>query len=268
MPTVLDKIVATKREELASAVAARPLVEIQAAIADAPTVRDFVASLREHGPHSPSGPMAVITEVKKASPSAGIIREDFDHVAIAREYDTAGAACISVLTDEQYFQGSLQYLVDVRAAVTKPVIRKDFLIDPYQVYEARAAGADCVLLIAECLDQNMLRTLFETASELGMHCLIELYDEENVERVLALDPPLVGVNNRDLRTFTVDIGHSARLRQQMPADLLFVSESGIRGGDETRQLVGQGVGAVLVGETLMRAESIQAKLAELALLDR
>lgn len=266
MSTILDKIVATKQDEVAAAKRTSPIEEVRAAMADAPPVRDFVESLRKHGPTGPSGPMAVIAEVKKASPSAGVIREDFDHVAIGKAYDAAGAACISVLTDEQYFQGSLSYMTEVRAAVAKPVIRKDFLIAPYQVFEARAAGADCVLLIAECLTQDQLVTLYETARELNMHCLIELYDEENVERVLSLSPPLVGVNNRDLRSFTVDIGHSARLRQQMPDDVLFVSESGIRGGDETRQLVGQGVAAVLVGETLMKADSIEAKLHELALL--
>lgn len=265
MTTILDKIVATKRDEVAAAKSARPQVDVIAAMADAPPVRDFVESLRELGPRSDAGPMAVIAEVKKASPSAGIIREDFDAVAIAQAYDEAGAACVSVLTDEQYFQGSLNYLVDVRAAISRPVIRKDFLIDPYQVYEARAAGADCVLLIAECLEQSILERLFETTYELGMHALIELYDEENVERVLSVSPPLVGVNNRDLRTFTVDIGHSERLRMQMPDEVLFVSESGIRGGDETRQLAANGVGAVLVGETLMRADSIAEKLAELAL---
>lgn len=267
MATVLDKIVATKRDELTAAKTRRPLSELRAAVADAPPIRDFVASIREYGPQSGTSSIAVIAEVKKASPSAGVIREDFDHVAIAKEYDAAGAACVSVLTDEQYFQGALQYLIDVRAAITKPVIRKDFLIDPYQVYEARAAGADCVLLIAECLEQDRLVELFETAGELGMHCLIELYDEANVERVLSIEPPLVGVNNRDLRTFTVDINHSARLRKQMPDDVVFVSESGIRGGDETRQLVAGGISAVLVGETLMRAESIETKLRELALTD-
>lgn len=270
MPTILDKIVSTKRDEVAAAKSARPLGEVKAALTGAPSVRDFVASLREHGPRlddrgQPTGPMAVIAEVKKASPSAGIIRDDFDAVRFAQEYDAAGAACISVLTDEQYFQGHLQFMIDARSAITKPVIRKDFLIDPYQVYEARAAGADCVLLIAECLEQVMLKRLFELTYELGMHALIELYDEENLDRVLSLDPPLVGVNNRDLRTFTVDIGHSTRLRAQMPENVLFVSESGIRGGDETQALVNAGVGAVLVGETLMKADSIASKLHELAL---
>ena len=254
--TVLDRIVETKRAEVAALAGRRD--ELRAAARDAAPAEDFTAAIR-------SAPgMAVIAEVKKASPSAGVIREDFDPVAIATTYEAAGAACVSVLTDGPYFQGAIDDLVAVRAAVGLPVIRKDFVIDPVQINEARAAGADCVLLIAECLPGDELRRLYEAAGEAGIQTLIELYEEANVDRVLDLGPPLVGVNNRDLRTFTVDTNHSVRLRAMMPESVTFVSESGIRTGEETAMLRGSGVDAVLVGETLMRADDPAAKLRELA----
>ena len=233
--------------------------ELRAAAAAADPPRGFAEALRK------ARGMAVIAEVKRGSPSAGTICAEFDPVAVATGYDAAGANCLSVLTDGPYFQGSLDDFRAVRTAVARPMLRKDFLLDVRQVDEARAAGADAVLLIAECLPQDDLQRLYDRAGELEMDALIELYEESNMERVLDLGPTMIGVNNRDLRTFEVDLMHSRRLRAQVPPGVLFVSESGIRSGEEARELADAGVDAVLVGETLMRAADVPAKMAELAL---
>jgi indole-3-glycerol phosphate synthase len=254
MTTILDRIVAYKRDEIAAARARRPQTELMRQIRDARPVRDFRAALMR-GPG-----IGVIAEVKKASPSAGLIRADFDHLAIARTYASAGAACISVLTDEPSFQGHLRYLEEISAAVEVPVLRKDFLLDDYQLLEARAAGADCVLLIAEILPGGELRRLLDASHELGMQALVELYDAENLPRVLDAGATLVGINNRDLRTFTVRLEHTIELAAQVPASVCLVSESGIKGGDDVARLRGAGVKAVLVGETLMRSADIGARL--------
>ena len=252
MPTILDKIVATKREEIAQAKAAVSLAELERALADAPPVRDFYAALTE--PAS----ISLIAEVKKASPSKGVIREDFQPVEIARTYEAHGAACLSVLTDVAYFQGSLDYLKAVRANVGIPVLRKDFVIDPYQVVEARAAGADAVLLIAECLDDELLKSLHDQIVGLAMTPLVELYDPANLPRVVGIGARLIGVNNRNLHTFEVDIDHTLRLREQIPADRAVVGESGIRTRQDAERLEAAGVAAMLVGETLMREPEIGA----------
>ena len=223
----------------------------------APAPRDFLAAV------STPGPIRLIAEVKKASPSKGVIRTDFEPVAIARTYAQHGAACLSVLTDEQYFQGSLDYLRRIRATVDLPVLRKDFIIDPYQVYEARTAGADAVLLIAECLDDNELRLLHDTVGELQMTALVELYDPENLSRVLDVGAKLIGVNNRDLRTFETDLEHTLRLREQVPTDRALVAESGIRTRADVQRLEAAGVNAILVGETLMASPDIGAAVDEL-----
>ncbi len=257
MADVLEKIVTKKREEIAEAKRLRPASQLEEAIPSAPPVRDFVAALRARGG------IALIAVVKKASPSAGVIRPDFDPVAIAKTYEAAGASCLSVLTDEPFFQGSLEYLTAVRSAVGIPVMRKDFLLDRYQVLEARAAGADCVLLIAECLTDCEMRDLYFYASELGMESLIEIYDPENLDRVLELEPALVGINNRDLRTFVTDLEHSIRLAERLPEGTLLVSESGIRTRADAVKLEQAGCGAILVGETLMRSSDISGKIAEL-----
>lgn len=257
MADILEKIMSRKREEIAAARLARPEAELRARLADAPACRDFVGALRR------PGRMRVIAEVKKASPSAGVIRADFDPVKIARAYAEAGADCLSVLTDEHFFQGHLDYLVAVREAVGLPVLRKDFLLDTYQVLEARAAGADCVLLIAECLDDCRMRELYFTARELGMDVLIELYDPENLDRVLKLEPDLVGVNNRDLRSFVTDLEHSIGLSQRVPEGTVFVSESGIRTHHDVERLLGAGIRAILVGESLMRSPDVGEALRQL-----
>jgi indole-3-glycerol phosphate synthase len=205
----------------------------------------------------------VIAEVKKASPSAGVIRADFDPVAIARTYQAHGAACISVLTDEPGFQGRLEYLEQIRAVVDRPLLRKDFLIDRYQLLEARAVGADAVLLIAEILPDDALRTLLRQARELGLQTLVELYDRENLPRVLNAGADLVGINNRDLRTFVTRLEHTVELADLVPDGVCLVSESGIRTRADVERLRGAGIDAILVGETLMRAGDIGAKLDEL-----
>ena len=255
--SVLDEIVAYKRGEIAAAKQAKPAEELQDQLADAPPVRDFAAAL------STPAAMHVIAEVKKASPSAGLIRTDFDPVAIARCYEQSGAACISVLTDEHFFQGHLDYLTAVRQAVSIPVLRKDFILDRYQIMEARVAGADCVLLIAECLDDSSLRDLYDYADSLGMHSLVEFYEPENLDRVLRLAPKIVGVNNRDLRTFVTDLNHSLKMQQRIGEGPIFVSESGIRSRADVAKLEAAHVDAILVGETLMRAENIGQELVAL-----
>lgn len=253
MTTVLDKIVATKKIEIEAAKAARPIGELQAAVADAPPVRDFFAALSRE---SDDDPIRLIAEVKKASPSKGLIRADFDPVAIATAYAENGASCISVLTDEEYFQGSLKYLTAVRAAVPVPVLRKDFLIDSYQLVEARVAGADAVLLIAECLDDCNLRKLHNEALKLGMTPLVEFYEPANRERVLEAGATLIGINNRDLRTFEIDLQHTVRLRKEIPSECVLVGESGIHGRDDAQLLQDAGVDALLVGEHLMAQADI------------
>lgn len=252
MSTILDKIIEQKRLDIAAAQDACSLSELQARVNTAPPPRDFLKSILDHHP------MGMIAEVKKASPSAGLIREDFDPVEIARTYEANGAACISVLTDEHFFQGHLSFLEAIRREVQIPVLRKDFIIDPYQVWEARASGADCILLIAECLDDEQLASLYQLAHELGMQVLVEVYDPENVPRVLALNPPLIGVNNRDLRTFVTDLNHTVRLRQQIPESVLVVGESGIHTRQHVELLQLAGVHAILVGESLMRQDDIGA----------
>lgn len=252
MASVLDKIVATKRGEIAAAKAARPEAEVHKAIELAPPVRSFFEAL------ATPGPIRLIAEVKKASPSKGLIRADFRPVEIGQIYEAHGASCLSVLTDEQYFQGHLDYLRQVRAAVGLPVLRKDFILDSYQVLEARAAGADAVLLIAECLDDCNLRKLHNEIVALGMTPLVEIYDAENLQRVFDAGATLIGVNNRDLRSFEVDLDHTLRLRNRIPDECVLVSESGIRNHADVARLAAAGVDAILVGETLMASPDIGA----------
>ena len=257
MSTILDKIVATKRREIETAKSETPERALRQRLAEAPRIRDFFAPLAEEGP------IRLIAEVKKASPSKGVIREDFDPVEIARTYQQHGAACISVLTDAPYFQGSLEYLRRIRDHVDLPLLRKDFIIDPYQVVEARVAGADAVLLIAECLDDATLRRLHEAILELGMTPLVELYERENLARVLDVGARLVGINNRDLRTFEVDLGHTLRLCREIPEDRVVVGESGIRTRQDVERLESAGVQAMLVGESLMARDDVGAAVDEL-----
>jgi indole-3-glycerol phosphate synthase len=257
MNNVLDRIVEQKRQDVSAARQRRPLEEVRAAVASASAPRDFLGSLKQRHP------MGLIAEVKRASPSAGLIREGIDPVEIASTYERNGAACISVLTDEHFFRGSLEDLRRVRSSVSLPVLRKDFILDPYQVWEARAAGADCILLIAECLEDGPLGDLYALAEELGMQVLVEVYEPANVERVLKLNPPLIGVNNRNLKTFETDLEQTVRLRKSIPGEVLVVGESGIRRREDVVHLQEHGVHAILVGEWLMRADDIGARVREL-----
>jgi len=250
MKSILDEIVASKRQEVVTARRRFPLEELESQAATAPPVRDFRAALE--GP----GPIQLIAEVKKASPSAQVIRADFDPVAIARIYQEHGAACLSILTDAPYFQGHLAHLARVRAAVAIPLLRKDFMIDDYQVVEARLAGADAILLIAEILDDAQLVRLREQARRLGMAALVEFHDPANLPRVLASGANLVGINNRDLNTFVTDIEHTLRLRDRIPPEVLLVSESGIHNRADVERLEAAGISAILVGESLMRSTDI------------
>lgn len=253
MNSILQKIVDHKRTEIADAKLQRPMEDVKQTADAATPALDFVGALQGR---VAAGSIGLIAEVKKASPSKGVIREDFDPVAIATTYAKSGAACISVLTDEHFFQGHLDYLRSIRNAVGVPLLRKDFVLDPYQVYEARAAGADAVLLIAECLGEEELIELHQLIQQLGMTALVELYDANNIEKVMACKPTLVGVNNRDLNTFEVDLQHSVRVKQSLPSSITFVSESGIFANADVEMLKSNGVDAILVGESLMRSADI------------
>jgi indole-3-glycerol phosphate synthase len=257
MSSILERIVASKRQEVDQAQAAVPSRDLERRLGEAPPVRDFRAALDR------PGEVHFIAEIKKASPSAGVIRADFDPVAIARTYAGHGADCISVLTDAPFFQGSLGFLSAVRQAVAVPLLRKDFLLDPYQVMEARVAGADAVLLIAEILDDATLACLLRETRALGMQALVELYEAANLPRVIRSGARLVGINNRNLRTFETSLQHTLDLAPRLPPDACLVSESGIRTRLDVLRLGRAGVKAVLVGETLMAAPDIGRKLDEL-----
>lgn len=257
MTTILDTIVEKKREEIAARRSECPASELEARLADAPPTRGFVDAIRA------TAEVALIAEIKKASPSAGVIREDFDAVQLARTYHQAGATCLSCLTDESFFQGRLEYLSAIREQVDCPVLRKDFLLDQYQLLESRVAGADAVLLIAECLDERELPDLYLAATQMGLDVLLEIYEPSNLERALDLVPPLLGVNNRDLKTFDTDLGHTLRVGADVPGTTMLVAESGIATRADVEYLAGGGVAAILVGETLMRAGSVAKKTSEL-----
>jgi indole-3-glycerol phosphate synthase len=247
MSTILHEIVISKQREVMTLHQRYSRKELQAQAHQGPPVRDFLAALANQGG------IHLIAEIKRASPSARVICTDFDPVATASAYQAHGASCLSVLTDGEYFQGSLEHLRQVRAAVTIPILRKDFLIDDYQVFEARAAGADAVLLIAEILDDAMLARLLALARDLGMAALVEFHDPVNLPRVIASGAELIGINNRNLRDFSTDIEHTLCLRKQIPPHLLLVSESGISSRNDVERLKAAGISAILVGESLMRA---------------
>ncbi len=259
-PDILRKIVARKQEEIARAKAETPQARLEASLAEASPPRGFVGALRRK---INAGSPGVIAEIKKASPSKGVLREDFHPAEIARSYAGHGAACLSVLTDRDFFQGSPDYLRQARAACGLPVLRKDFIVDSYQVYEARAMGADCILLIAACLDDRQLRELNDLAERLGMDALIEVHDAEELQRALQVENPMVGINNRNLRTFEVSLRTTLDLLERIPGDRLVVTESGILAPADVARMREQGVNAFLVGEAFMRAEDPGARLAEL-----
>lgn len=260
MADILDRIVAVKREELALSRAARPLAELRRDAEALGGVRDFARALQVR---VAAGQAAVIAEVKKASPSKGVLREHFVPAEIAASYERHGAACLSVLTDERFFQGSAAYLQQARAACNLPVLRKDFIVDAYQVYEARAMGADAVLLIAACLDDVQMAELEACAMALRLSVLVEVHDADELARALKLKTPLVGINNRNLRTFEVSLDTTLGLLAQLPADRLVVTESGIVSRADVQRLRSAGVHAFLIGEAFMRADDPGAALAAL-----
>jgi indole-3-glycerol phosphate synthase len=258
---ILKKINEHKREEVAVAQAGTPLRELKARIADMEDIpRGFERALRNA---VASGWTALIAEVKKGSPSKGIIREAFDPLEIAGIYRANGATCLSVLTDEHFFMGHLSFLALIRETVSLPLLRKDFIVDPYQIYEARTAGADAILLIAASLGLGQLKEFSALARELHLDVLLEVHDEAEMETALRTDCPLIGVNNRNLRTFVTDLDTTARLARMLPSERLLVAESGINTRSDIQRLAAAGAGAFLVGESLMREKDMGAKLREL-----
>jgi indole-3-glycerol phosphate synthase len=263
MNDILKRILARKHEEIAGRKARVPVAELRARNADAPPTRGFAVALRER---VNAGKAAVIAEIKKASPSKGLIRPDFDPAAIARSYAAGGATCLSVLTDADFFQGNDAYLREAREACALPVLRKDFTVDKYQVHEARALGADAILLIAAALDNAALANLHALAIEVGLDVLVEVHDAVDLQRVLPLPNlprTLVGINNRDLRTFETSIETTLSLKEAVPGDRLLVTESGIATSADVARLRAAGVNAFLIGEAFMRADDPGAELAEL-----
>jgi len=266
MKTILEQIIETKRQEVAERSQRESEADLRARIKDMPRPRNFFQAVT-----TPTRkPVNLIAEIKKASPSAGIIRADFDPVQIARTYQSAGADALSVLTDEKYFQGHLSYLQQVRSEVNLPLLRKDFIVDPWQVYETRAAGADAILLIAECLETSELIDLQILATELNLTTLIEVHDLDNLMRVRdqVIGFPhrsysLLGINNRDLRTFKTDLGTTLRMAELVEDRSVLVSESGIDSSAHIQKLADAGVRAALVGESLMRSEDIAGKIREM-----
>jgi len=260
VPDILQKILARKFEEIEARRKLVDIGELRERAGQADTPRGFEFSLKRR---LDRGESAVIAEVKKASPSKGVIREDFDPVQIAISYEKAGAACLSVLTDEDFFQGHDDYLVAARAASTLPVIRKDFMMDAYQVYEARAMGADCILLIVAALDDETLQSLYQLSAELGMDTLVEVHDAKELQRALTLGLSFVGINNRNLRTFETHLSTTIDLLDSLPEGCFVVTESGIHGHDDVQRMRSHGVNAFLVGEAFMRAEEPGELLSEL-----
>ena len=256
-PTVLKKILARKAEEIAERKAKVSLEQLKLTIQGASAPRGFAKALQEK---IAAGESAVIAEIKKASPSKGVIREDFDPVSIAQSYELGGAACLSVLTDVDFFQGADQYLIDARAACKLPVIRKDFIVDEYQLYEARAMGADCVLLIVSALQVSELEALHAKALELGLDVLVEVHDQPELDIALTIENPLIGINNRNLHTFEVSLDNTFELLDQIPAERIVITESGIHSSQDVKAMKEKNVHGFLVGEAFMRSDNPGQKL--------
>jgi indole-3-glycerol phosphate synthase len=251
MSDILNQIVEVKKQEISAAMSRKPLTAMRADAESRVLTRDFLGAMRAKIAH---GKAAVIAEIKKASPSKGVLRANFIPADIAQTYAEFGAACLSVLTDQQFFQGSVDYLKQARASCDLPVLRKDFMIDPYQIYESRVMGADCILLIAACLDDAQMAELETIARSLDMAVLVEVHDAAELERGLKLKTPLIGINNRNLKTFEVSLDTTLSMLKDMPTDRLMVTESGILSTDDVKRMLDAGVNAFLVGEAFMRAE--------------
>lgn len=260
MSDILNQIVAVKREEIAAAQARKPLAAMRTDAESRVLTRDFVGALRNK---IAAGKPAVIAEIKKASPSKGVLRADFIPADIAQSYAEYGAACLSVLTDQQFFQGEIDYLKQARASCSLPVLRKDFIVDAYQVYESRVMGADCILLIASCLDDAQMKAFEALAMSLDMAVLVEVHDEAELARALQLKTPLIGINNRNLKTFEVSLDTTLGLIAKVPTDRLLITESGITTPADVQRMRAAKVNAFLVGEAFMRADDPGIALAEL-----
>lgn len=260
MSDILNKIIAVKRQEVADALNRKPLAAMRQDAESRVHTRDFVGALRAK---IAAGKPAVIAEIKKASPSKGVLRSDFIPADIAQSYAEAGAACLSVLTDPQFFQGSIDYLKQARASCSLPVLRKDFIIDAYQIYESRVMGADCILLIAACLDDAQMKAFEALAMSLDMAVLVEVHDEAELARALMLKTPLIGINNRNLNTFEVSLDTTLSLMGKVPAERLLVTESGIMTPEDVKRLRDVNINAFLVGEAFMRADEPGEALVEL-----
>ena len=264
MSDILNQIIAVKHQEIAEAIKRKPLVAMRADAESRVLTRDFVGAMRAR---IAAGKPAVIAEVKKASPSKGVLRADFIPADIAQSYaegdGKVSATCLSVLTDRQFFQGSVDYLKQARASCSLPVLRKDFMVDPYQVYESRVMGADCILLIAACLDDAQMKAMEALAFSLDMSVLVEVHDEAELERALKLKTPLVGINNRNLKTFEVSLDTTLNLKAKVPADRVLITESGVATQADVQRLRAEGVHAFLVGEAFMRADDPGLALAQL-----
>ena len=255
--TILDEIYKHKLSAVAENKKRIPIEVLEENIKDGQRARPFEAALKS------DTNITIIAEIKKASPSLGVIRTDFNPVEVARLYESGGAAAISVLTDEKFFQGKLSYLTDVKKSVSLPILRKDFIIDPYQIYEARSAGADAILLIAALLSKEEIQRFLELARGLGMDCLVEVHSELELKKVLQTSANIIGINNRDLATFKIDLETTLLLKPMIPSGKIVVSESGIKSREDIVKLIKKGVDAVLVGETLMKSANISTKLHEL-----
>ena len=259
-PTILRKIVERKREEIEYSKRTTRLEDLKAQASDQPGTRGFANALRQR---IDAGTPAVIAEIKKASPSKGILRDPYEPAEIAESYEKGGASCLSVLTDHEFFQGHEDYLIAARNACSLPVIRKDFMVAPYQVYEARTIGADCILLIAACLTKDQMQELEGIAHEIGLDVLVEVHNSEEMDEALTLRTPLIGINNRDLHSFDVSLETTFNLHQRIGADRLAITESGIMTRADVEAMTGRGIYGFLVGESFMRAANPGAKLQEL-----
>ncbi|GAB6138097.1 indole-3-glycerol phosphate synthase TrpC [Halanaerobaculum tunisiense] len=253
---ILEEIVEYKQREVKQQKKEEPLSKLQAEIDQLATTRDFGSALKESG-------MSLIAEVKKASPSKGVIREEFQPVKIAQQYEKAGASALSVLTDQEFFQGQLDYLQQIKEEVKLPILRKDFIIDPYQIYQARAYGADAILLIAAILTKQQLEDYLELADELNLDVLLEVHNRQELQQALEVDAALIGINNRDLKVFEVDLATTLALQRLVPDEKIIVSESGIKDRSDIELLTKHNIDAALVGETLMSSADIAAKVREL-----
>jgi indole-3-glycerol phosphate synthase len=256
---ILDKIIENKRSEVERTKKSKPLDFLKSELQNLDDTKGFYESIR------PDGSTKVIAEIKRASPSKGVLREDFDPVEISKSYSRSGASAISVLTDSRFFKGSLDHLSDVRSAVVLPLLRKDFIIDPYQVYESRLYGADAILLIVAALDSTILRELLELAHSLDMDAIVEIHDERELDKAIEADGKIIGINNRDLKTFDVSLETSIKLCRLIPREKIIVSESGISSSDDIKRLKSAGINVLLIGETFMRAPEPGEELRKLLL---